>query len=262
MNSLTHLRSNTSTKNIRRYDEIRGQIKNGDVLMYRGNSLESRLIMYATRSRYSHAGIAIWWNDRLMVMEAIGKGVVVRPLSLSVQRYYGDVELFTSVDEISEEDRHRIVKFAQEELGKEYATWKALKLGLRILFSRHKEARDRLRRERQLFCSYYVAQTYNSIGRDLKEGVSDRFMTPGDVAASPMLKWIRKRGRPPSCVSPACRMQVRRSIPGLSRDRCRAAACRGSPGQWLREWQTSADSCFVNEDYVDKNCGQKTMGLL
>ncbi|MEK7671718.1 MAG: hypothetical protein AAB344_05820, partial [Bacteroidota bacterium] len=67
----------------------------------------------------------------------------------------------TSKEDIPEEERHQMIRFAQEELGKDYATWKAVKLGLQILFQRNKEKRDKLRRERQLFCSYYVAQIYN-----------------------------------------------------------------------------------------------------
>jgi len=47
-----------------------------------------------------------------------------------------------------------------------------------------------MRRELRLFCSHYVAQAYNAVGRDLKKGVSDRFMSPGDVAASPLLKRV------------------------------------------------------------------------
>lgn len=180
----------TPPTNVVNYETIRNDIKNGDVLMYRGKSLESRIIMLITRSKFSHAGIAVWWNQRLMVMEAINKGVVVRPLSLSVQKYYGDVVLYKPVEEIPDDDRQRMIHFAQQELGKEYARWKATLLGLKILFQRNKEKRDRLRRERQLFCSYYVAQIYNSIGRDLKEGVSDRFMTPGDIADSPKLTRI------------------------------------------------------------------------
>jgi hypothetical protein len=172
------------------YEDVRSQIKNGDVLMYRGRSLQSRIIMFITRSNYSHAGIAGWWNNRLMVMEAVGKGVVATPMSLSVGKYDGRVEWFTSADEITDDERLQMIKFAQEELGKEYATWKATKLGLKILFQRDKDARDKLRRERQLFCSYYVAQIYNAIGRDLKRGVSDRFMTPRDIADSPMLRRV------------------------------------------------------------------------
>jgi len=172
------------------YEDVRNQIKDGDVLMYRGKSWESRIIMLVTRSKFSHAGIAVWWNQRLMVMEAIGKGVVVRPLSLSVQKYYGDVELYTAAEEIPDVDRLKMITLAQQELGKEYATWKATLLGLKILFQRNKEKRDSLRRERQLFCSYYVAHSYNAIGRDLKKGISDRFMTPGDIAESPLLRRV------------------------------------------------------------------------
>jgi hypothetical protein len=71
-------------------------------------------------------------------------------------------------------------------------------LGFRILFLHDVDTRDRLRREARLFCSHYVAETYNAIGRDLKKGVSDRFMSPGDIASSPLLMRVgalRKRER-------------------------------------------------------------------
>jgi hypothetical protein len=178
------------------YDATRPLIKDGDVLMYRGRSLESRLIRWATRSKYSHAGLAVWWNDRLMVMEAVGRGVVLSPLSKNVRSYSGSVEWFSSVEEISAEERVRMIQIAQQELGKEYALWRALILGWRVLFQKDIEKRDGLRREARLFCSHYVAAVYNAIGKDLKRGVSDRFMSPGDIASSPMLKRmgaLRKR---------------------------------------------------------------------
>jgi len=164
--------------------------------MYRGRSLLSRLIQLITRSKYSHAGLAVWWNERLMVMEAVDKGVVVTPLSSNVLSYHGDVEWFSSVEDIPAPDRLRLVEFAQQELGKEYATWKLVGFFFIILFKTKVETRDRLRREKRLFCSYYVAQVYNSIGRDLKRNVSDRFMMPDDIASSPLLKRmgiLRKR---------------------------------------------------------------------
>jgi hypothetical protein len=170
------------------YEDVRSSIRDGDVLMYRGRSLPSRLIQWATGSRYSHAGLAAWWNGRLMVLEAVGKGVVVTPLSANVRRYHGDVEWFTCVEYVPASDRNRMIEFAQQELGKEYARWKAIKLGLRILFQKGEKQRDELRRARQLFCSQYVAEVYNSVGKDLKRGASDRFMSPADVASSPLLK--------------------------------------------------------------------------
>ncbi len=178
------------------YDATRSNIKNGDVLLYKGRSLNSRIIQFVTRSEYSHAGLAAWWKDRLMVLEAVGHGVIVTRLSANVALYDGDVELFTAIEDIPEPDREEMVHFAQEELGKQYARWKAILLGIRLLFVRETKTRDALKREKRLFCSHYVAQVYNKIQRDLKKNTSDRFMSPGDVAKSPMLRKVgilRKR---------------------------------------------------------------------
>jgi len=156
--------------------------------MYKGRGLISSIIQWATRSPYSHAGIAAWWNERLMVLEAKGRGVVVSPFSRNVKEYRGDVEWFSCVREISDEGRLNMVIFAQEELGKRYGRLKTIGLGLKTLFERNVEKRDRLKKESKLFCSEYVAQIYNSIGMDLKKQRSDRFMKPGDIAESPLLE--------------------------------------------------------------------------
>jgi hypothetical protein len=175
-----------------KYDQVRDQIKNGDVFMYKGKGFISSVIRWVTHSPYSHAALAVWWNQRLMVMEAIGQGVIVNPTSRSIRHYRGDVEWFSCKKEISEDDRLRMVKFAQEELGKSYGRWKAILLGIKILFEHDLEKRDRLKREKRLFCSEYVAQIYNFIGLDLKKGRSDRFTKPDDIAKSPLLE---KRGQ-------------------------------------------------------------------
>jgi len=171
-----------------KYDEVRSQIRNGDVFMYRGKGIRSTIIQWVTRSPYSHAGISAWWNERLMVMEAKGNGVVVSPFSRSVGQYHGDVEWFGSTREISEEDRLKMVIFAQEELGKTYGRWKAIVLGIQTLFQRNPDKRDRLKKQKNVFCSEYIAQIYNSIGLDLKKKTSDQFMKPADVANSPLLE--------------------------------------------------------------------------
>src|SRR5512139_2424038 len=122
------------------YGQSRSQIRNGDVLLYRGRSWESRVVRWATGSRYSHAGIAAWWNNRLMVMEAVGKGVVVTPISQNVQAYSGRVEWFTSVEEIPDDQRLQMVEYAQQELGKEYTLQRVVLLGIRVLLQRGVES--------------------------------------------------------------------------------------------------------------------------
>ena len=176
---------------ISRYEEVRLQIRNGDVIMYKGKNILPRLIRWLTKSFYSHAGIAVWWNERLMVMEAVMRGVRVVPLSRNIYQHKGNVEWFSCKKEISEEDRLRMVIFAQEELGKSYARWRVILFGLKVLFKRDLSITDELRMENKLFCSQYVAQIYNSIGLDLKENREDRFMSPRDIARSPLME---KRG--------------------------------------------------------------------
>jgi hypothetical protein len=173
-----------------RYEDARADIATGDVLMYRGRSLVSRVICAVTGSPYSHAGMAVWWSGRLMVMEAVGRGVIVTPLSANVRGYHGDVEWFQPVHPLSAGEQGRMVDVAQAELGKEYAQWRTILLGLTLVLHRSVDTRDRLRRERRLFCSHYIAQIFNAVGRDLKCGVSDRFMSPGDIARSPLLRRI------------------------------------------------------------------------
>jgi hypothetical protein len=176
---------------ILKYNEARLQIRNGDVIMYTGKKILPRLISWLTRSPYSHAGIAVWWNERLMVMEAVMRGVTIAPLSRNICQHHGNVEWFTCKKEISEEERLKMVIFAQEELGKNYARWKAVLFGLKILLNTNLSRKDQLRMENKLFCSQYVAQIYNSIGLDLKKNREDRFMSPGDIARSPLME---KRG--------------------------------------------------------------------
>jgi hypothetical protein len=126
-----------------------------------------------------------------MIMEAVMRGVRVAPLSRNIYQHKGNVEWFSCKKEIAEEDRLRMVIFAQEELGKSYARWKAVLFGVKVLFKRDLSEKDELRMENKLFCSQYVAQIYNSIGLDLRKNREDRFMSPGDIARSSLLE---KRG--------------------------------------------------------------------
>lgn len=170
------------------YARMRGIIADGDVLLYEGSTFYSRIVKKVTRSRFSHAGITVWWNERLMVMEAVGRGVVVTPLSLNVGHYHGHVHWFTAKENLSRDQRRRMIIYAQGELGKEYALWNAIWVGIKLLFNWRPEQRDRLRRQRKFFCSSYVAQIYNAVGIDLKPGLSDDHMVPEDIASSAALE--------------------------------------------------------------------------
>ncbi len=165
------------------YKDIRSNIKNGDILMYQGTGKVSSLIRFLTHSKYSHAGIAVWWNTRLMVMEAVGKGVILTPLSRNINHYHGDVEWFEYNGEISEEDRLKMIVRGQEELGKSYATWKVVWFGLKIFLKLKLKKKDSDKSDR-LFCSEYVAAIYGAIGLDLDMDKAHRNTSPEDIVDS------------------------------------------------------------------------------
>ena len=65
-----------------RYDEVRGSLRDGTVLLFRGRGIFSRLIQAKGRAPWSHAALLAWWGRRLMVVEAReGAGVRAIPLS-------------------------------------------------------------------------------------------------------------------------------------------------------------------------------------
>lgn len=171
------------------YVAVRSKIKNGDVFLYKGTKLSDRLLQGWRGSEYTHTGMAVWWNRRLMVLEsAPGCGVIVRPLSFSVNHFPGDVEWFASRRPMNADLRNRLIQFAQLELGKEYSRWEAFKLGVRDLLWKFREPADLpLRPTRKTFCSFYVSQAYRAVGIDLVRQKSDRDTFPDDLARSRLL---------------------------------------------------------------------------
>ena len=168
-----------------RFDKLRDTIEDGDVILFRGRTSLGRLIRWVTRAPYSHAGLAGWWEDRLMVMEAKRAGVVASRLSHVVAQYRGQAELFRAVGAL-DPSRKAAVAAAREELGKHYATWAVFRIWRRLWFripGRHDPTKPR----EKFVCSGYVNNAWLSGGVSLvpdQKGIP----TPGELAKSPHLK--------------------------------------------------------------------------
>lgn len=172
------------------YHTVRRYIKDGDVLLYKGHGFVSWLIKKITGSEYSHAGFAVKWHNRLMVLEARNRpGIRVIPLSTSIDEYKGDVEWYTVKAHLTARQRLRLVQYAEEEIGKKYTTvLVAGNLFRKAFFGMTGEGTpDELEPSTRTFCSYYIAQTFNRLGMDLIKGKHDRYTTPGDIAHSSQL---------------------------------------------------------------------------
>ena len=168
------------------YAEVRGKIRDGDIVLFRGRSLVSRWICWVTGSKYSHAGVVGWWNNHLMVLEAVPKGVVATRLSAIVNGYPGSAELWTTDKDI---DREEIVRAAQLLLGRGYSMMKAFAMGRRIIYGGMK-GKDPDQSPDGFLCSEFVSRVWRAGGLDLKEDAPDRFTKPKDIATSIHLRKI------------------------------------------------------------------------
>jgi len=170
------------------YPEIRDRIQDGDILLFRGKSWISRLIGWATRSPYSHAGILGWWHGRLMVLEAVSNGVVASRMSIVVQRYSGKVELWTTDLQL---ERKAVIHAAQILLGKRYSKLKLLHNLKRLLLGRRRdEPADPDDAPEEFICSEFVSRVWRAGGIDLAQDSPDMYTKPADIARSPSLRRV------------------------------------------------------------------------
>jgi hypothetical protein len=178
------------------YAGIRRKIRDGDILLFRGKSWLSRIIRRVTRSPYSHAAIVAWWNERLMVLEAVGKGVMVSRMSIVVNHYSGQVELWTTDENLS---RTEVIRAAQRLLGKRYSPYKLVRNLVRLVFGRprHDEA-DPDAPPEDFVCSEFVSRVWRAGGIDLAGDSPDMYTKPSDIAMSPHLRKVGGvvRGQP------------------------------------------------------------------
>jgi hypothetical protein len=172
------------------YQKYRSSFKDCDILMFKGEGLLSSIIKWKTKSVYSHAGLAVWWNDRLMVLEAVGKGVEARPISYTLKHYHGSIDYFRPKEDsgINDDDRSKMIVYAQEQLGKEYAKKHLVKFFFKLLFNRKLSKKDESGPVSKFFCSQYVSAVYQKAGFDLKINLSDKFTSPEEIASSPLLE--------------------------------------------------------------------------
>lgn len=87
----------TKFKNLdkRKYADIRNEIKEGDIFFCSGNYTVSKIIRHLTNSHFSHVGIVLFWDDRVMLAESVeDDGVRVVPLSQYVNDYENSREKY------------------------------------------------------------------------------------------------------------------------------------------------------------------------
>jgi len=190
------------------FDEAKNLIQEGDVLLFQGNALFSKLIQSVSQSKYSHVALASWSSSKT-VLECLefhekygGRSVnLATQLSVPIDVYRAVSEFSTlefldnQVISIKHQFNGRdITDCMRKHAGLPYG-WKRILWLLRFhligfrLFSR--DYSDKLK-ENLIYpvCSTAVAYCFHKNYVDLTHNRSDSRMEPADVARSPLLNYL------------------------------------------------------------------------
>ncbi|MEC8325898.1 MAG: YiiX/YebB-like N1pC/P60 family cysteine hydrolase [Pseudomonadota bacterium] len=177
------------------YSLVRDDLKTGDILLFSGNGFFSKVIKFATRSKWSHVGMVYKNRESgiLFVYESTSisnvtnvdsgeplNGVQLTPLSKRLRLYNGVVAVRKLENASLNDDAQAAIEQLMYEFeGKPYEEDK-LELA--------KSALDLISIENEedlstLFCSELIAEVYQRIGL-LDEDKPSNEYTPADFAAS------------------------------------------------------------------------------
>lgn len=171
-----------------RYSEIRKSIRDGDILLFRGNYLISKLFRKVDKSYYSHAALVAWWDDRLMVLQAEGAGIQAVPMSVAVDIYPGKVDWYKLRHEDFSDPQEKLAHVlteAKSDLGLAYGYVDLLRNIWRWITK--VKLRDPMK-PHAMFCSEYVERSYRVGGMPLTDR-PDVTTMPKHIAASKHLDY-------------------------------------------------------------------------
>jgi len=206
---------------IKKYSEIKKYINEGDVILFRGKGLFSKLIGSYTETPYSHVGLASWVNGNSNTDEGVleileftegsgGRAVnfeqMVKKNPKKIDIYRPNPSFF--IIEYSEKENKTIIKekifsgktvttIMRKMTGLPYG-WKRIwwifrhKLFLyKIFMDTNKLRLDSLGGEMIYpVCSTAVAYSFNCNGYDLVKNRSDERTEPGEIAKSTQLNYL------------------------------------------------------------------------
>lgn len=184
-----------------KYAEIRDQIKDGDLLLLRGYYASSRLFEKLTNAAYSHATIAIWWHDRLMLLQAEAVGVQAIPLSIAIGTYEGRCDWYPlrrdTVPEINTK-LPAVLARAKAYTGLPYGYRNLFKKIFKKILGIHLHDTPP---EAGMFCSQFVAEAFRNAGLPLlnKEAIDT---WPKDIVRSNLVGYGATIAHDPAKVPP------------------------------------------------------------
>lgn len=179
------------------YQQVRKNIRSGDILLCSGSGWFSKMIQKGTKSVWSHVGFVMTLDsiDRVMVLESVEPlGVRTVPLSKYLSNYDnkgnaypGGLVIARHRDFGSKATESKLRKFGQfavDLFGYPYDKDEIAKIAARIsasylpFSSREKKA---LKPDREYICSEYAWECYKSVGITIEHDKRG-FIAPADFA--------------------------------------------------------------------------------
>lgn len=202
-----------------KYTEALNHIKEGDILLFRGNSIFSWFIQAASEGYYSHVGVASWTYDELgkkSSLECVEFREWIGSRAINLGNYVDDnpgmIDVFRPLPEYT--DNRFLCKNREIHLNKkvydgkkitdEFRTltglpygWKRIfwlmqfhLIGIRLFTWKNSLVDNSLEQEYYPVCSTIVAHLFSKHYTDLVHFRSSSRTEPNDVARSPILNYI------------------------------------------------------------------------
>lgn len=185
-----------------RYREIRGEIRNGDLLLFRKRKYSpiDLMIAVAGRGMFVHAGKAAWWQDDLFCLDvAKGSGGRATRLSELVRDDSARIDVFrpNAGNRWTDYDPEGSVAVMRRFVGKKYGYRQAMKTAMthlpffRLFFRPDRTDAAALEHDESPFCSQAVAIAERlGGGVDPVPNLSDDYSEPADLARSPFYQYV------------------------------------------------------------------------
>ncbi len=190
-------------KDMVEYDEIRNELKTGDIVLFGGKSFVSWLIKKITKNKYSHIGmvlkiegfdfVALWESTTLNntpdIFQKKRKGVQIIQLSNRIENYKGRVAIrLLGGYDFTEKDNEIISELRREINDKPYEKnlWSLAKSAIDLSFFGKNKKQDLS----SVFCSELVAEAYMRLGLIEENQVSSEY-TPADFSEKGKMKMIK-----------------------------------------------------------------------
>ena len=180
---------------VQRYEDVRRDLRSGDLVFCSGSYVFSGLIQRFTRSVWSHVGIV--YRDehlqRVFILESeTGIGVRLVPISKYLRDYHGRRRPYRGqivvarVDpEPGDERVRQAVSYGMDLLTKPYDNFEILRIAARIAFRIGRRTRDR-----KFICSELVDECYRAAG--VRFTRRDNYISPEDIWRDPAVSMVAR----------------------------------------------------------------------